>query len=336
MTKRRSATYVKTLVYMDEPQLILLKAYKTNILAIAIPPIDGQVASFFATSVHTKDFDAYMDGQVDLRYMFTYGSTNLYTFDLMTMQNNKVSMDLWDGPPPPEYLPARTFFSRSHTEDDEIDAANQAEPETLYVDGEWDMPEFGEFYSRYSDIYHFTITTHAFTREDVTQSRKQLIKKLFSDKPFKGGFSYVHLYSDLPQQVSAGERLRMDKIRYESPGYVNVNGDKDTFIETRALISNFLQNRKELKKAYSNLHRFLSRRSFLKLGGRSFDNDDPVSAYIRGEALALASLMHMPEVETLRRLVEENALVFAKLVLSFFRRLDEASRYFAQGRVSFS
>jgi hypothetical protein len=47
-------------------------------------------------------------------------------------------------------------------------------------------------------------------------------------------------------------------------------------------------------------------------------------------------MMKMPNLDSLRALVDDNALVFAKIVLSFYRRLDDTSRFFAQGRMNFT
>lgn len=332
---QRSATYVRTLVYMDEPHLLLLKSYKTNVIALAVacPP---EQAKFIATTVSTKDMEAYTDGHVDLRYLFTYPNQRItYTFDLMKMTNNKVMMSPFEGQIPEAYLPSPRFFSTSHTEEEE-DFAGPVHTQTLEVDGEWDMPDFGEFYSRYSDVYYFLSASHAFTDEGVDTEKKKAIKKAFVHTPFKGGFSYVHFYATLPAAIPRAERLRMDKIKYESPGYVNVNGDSDTFAETETIIRSFLTNRAELRKIYEQFHSFLSKGRYLQMSAEEFQGDDSAYAYINHMAASLAEKLSIPSLDTVRSLVENNPLAFAKIILSLYRRLDEASRFFAQGRINFT
>ena len=226
MAHRRSAIYVRTLVYMDEPHLLLLKSFKTNVIALAVasPP---EEAKFIATTVSGRDLEAYIDGHVDLRYLFTYPSQrSTYTFNLMKMVDNKVMMSPFEGKIPEQDLPSPRFFSTSHTEESE-DLAGPTHTQKLEVDGEWDMPDFGEFYSRYSDVYYFLSASHAFTDENVDTEKRRAIKKAFAQTPFKGGFSYVNFYATLPAAVPRSERLRMDRIKYESPGYVDVNGDSE-------------------------------------------------------------------------------------------------------------
>src|SRR6476661_1009027 len=97
MATKRAATYVTTLVYMDEPQLILLKAYKTSVVALAIPSKENE-ALFIATTASQKDWNDYVDGNVDLRFLFTYPTVRtIYKFDLLTMKDNRFLMLPWEG-----------------------------------------------------------------------------------------------------------------------------------------------------------------------------------------------------------------------------------------------
>ena len=335
MAHRRSAIYVRTLVYMDEPHLLLLKSFKTNVIALAVasPP---EEAKFIATTVSGRDLEAYIDGHVDLRYLFTYPSQrSTYTFNLMKMVDNKVMMSPFEGKIPEQDLPSPRFFSTSHTEESE-DLAGPTHTQKLEVDGEWDMPDFGEFYSRYSDVYYFLSASHAFTDENVDTEKRRAIKKAFAQTPFKGGFSYVNFYATLPAAVPRSERLRMDRIKYESPGYVDVNGDGEAFMETEAIIRSFLTNRAELRKIYEKFHSFLSKGRYLQMAAEDFQANDPANAYINHTSGVLAEKLNLPNLDSVKSLVENNSLAFAKIILSLYRRLDETSRFFAQGRVNFT
>lgn len=335
MAHKRPATYIATLVYVDEPILIQLKSYKTNVLASAIPS-PPERADFVATTVAGSDMAAYLEGHVDLRYLFTYPfNRSTYKFNLMEMDDNRITMIPFDGEIPEQYLPAPRFFSTSHTHDI-VESAPPSGKETLVVDGEWDMPDFGEFYSRYSDVYYLLSATHAFTDDNRTFESKKLIKQTFMNTPFKGGFSYVNFFNALPASVTRQERLRMDKIKYESPGYVDVHGDGETFSETKVLVQAFLENRATLHEQYERFHEYLSKNGYLKLAGSHYSPDDPTSKFIDEQATKLAEMLKIPNVDAIKSLVENNALVFAKITLSLYRRLKGAARFFAQGRMNFS
>jgi hypothetical protein len=208
--------------------------------------------------------------------------------------------------------------------------------EKLDVDGEWDMPDFGEFYSRYSDVYYFLSTTNTFTDESRPIEKRKKIKETFTTTPFRGGFSYVNFYSGLPVALSRQERLRMDKIKYESPGYVDVHGDGDTFSETEALVRSFLDNRVQLREMYNRLHEYLSKNNYLVMAGQNFLPNDPAATFIDHHATQIAEVLGLPNIDTVKSLVENNSLVFAKIILSLYRRIKETAQFFAQGRMNFT
>ncbi|MCA1454159.1 hypothetical protein I6F35_13165 [Bradyrhizobium sp. BRP22] len=311
-----------------------MKTFKTHVVALAIPSPPDE-AWFIATTVSSREMEAYRDGHVDLRYLFTYPIRSIYTFDLMKMVDNKVMMEPFEDHVPEQYLPSPRFFSSSHT-DDEEDTVGPTHIQSLVVDGEWDMPDFGQFYSLYSDVYYFLSAVHAFADESVEIEKKKTIKQTFVHTPFKGGFSYVHFYTALPAIVPRNERLRMDKIKYESPGYVDVSGDSETFAETESIILSFLNNRAPLRELYNTLHSFLSKKRYLVMAAEEFSENAPASEYINQAAATRAETRQIRNTETVRSLVKNNPLAFAKIVLSLYRRLDEASRFFAQGRVNFT
>ena len=101
---RRPATYVATLVYADEPQVIWLQSGSATLIAVAIPHENRRRSQFLATTTLPNDWSSYVEGNVDLRYLFTFPSRRLtYVFDLATMKNQKVFMDRREEAPPEEW-----------------------------------------------------------------------------------------------------------------------------------------------------------------------------------------------------------------------------------------
>lgn len=332
----RKATFAATLIYADEPQLILLKDGNMPIVAVAIPDDDLTKQMFIATTALRKDWQSYLDGNCDLRYLFTFPKTRrIYTLDLAGMKDNVVYMRPFDDVVPEEFLPEPRMFSEFHTEQLPVEPTASDE-EVLVVDGEWDMPEFGNFYQRYSDVYAFIAALKNWNSAQIAYEAKQRILQTFTTKPFQGGFSYVHFFQDLNEQLQRTQRLGLDKISYASPGTVEIRGEADLFDEMQALIPAYLEDREAITLQYSKLHKFLSEHRYLTMHGDRFPAGDGASDYIDREAKALADMMTEPDFDTIKKLAHGNSLVTAKIVLAFSRRLEEASSYFAQGRVSFS
>lgn len=333
--QRRSAIFDSVLVYLDEPQVITLVSRNTRIIAVAIPYGNPQSSMFLATTVTPQDWQKYLDGSVDLRYLFTFPKVRiLYHFDLNLLQNDKVMMTPWVGDLPDEYLPLPRFFSTNHTEEYAPDD-RAADKEKLLIDGEWELTDFGQFQQKFADIYGFIISTNNYADPTTPIAVKGRIKGAFQNRPFAGGFSYVHLFQDLNDNVPRSDQLNLDKIQYASPGHVEVFGRDDVFEEIHAIVPNFLEKRDDIHAGYHSLHRFLSERHLLKLSGAEFLPDDPNAKFVASQAKALAKEMLAPDYNTVWELTNENALVTAKVVLSFYRRLNDAAAYFAQGRISY-
>lgn len=333
--RRRSASYDATLVYVDEPQVITLLASKTRIVAIAIPDEDHDKSMFLATTVKEYDWKKYLSGTVDLRYLFTYPKVHsLYCFDLYEMSENKVMMTPFEGVIEERFLPLPRFFSTNHTSDYDGDE-RATDKEQLFIDGEWELQDFGQFQQKYADIYAFVIATDTWMSRDAEQAAKRRIKDAFMDRPFKGGFSYVHLFRDLNDNVPPGEQLNLSKIKYASPGTVEILGKEKAFENIHIIIPNFLERRNSIEEKYNRLMRYLSDNRYIQMDGDRYPKGDPTEGFMKESAQALANEMQAPDFDAVWDLTDENALVASKVVLSFYRRLRDAATYFAQGRIAF-
>nr|DAH62788.1 MAG TPA: hypothetical protein [Caudoviricetes sp.] len=334
--RRRSATFDAILVFFDEPHVITLKSRGVRVLAVAVPDEDDtNQAKFLAVTVTDRDWERYLDGVVDLRYVFTYPKVRLlYTFDLNDMKNNAVLMDPFEDDIPESYLPLPQFFSSSHTEVYGGDET-PADTEKLLIDGEWELTDFGQFQQKYSDVYTFVITTKNWGDETTPIKEKQRIESAFLGRPFAGGFSYVHLFKELGDSIPRYDKLNLNKINYASPGEIEVFGQDEVFHKIKELIPHFLSIRVEMDKDYAELKKFMTERGLSKLSGGEFGKDDPNAGYLRSEAKKLADKMGAPDFATVLKLSKDNSLVAAKVVLAFYRRLGDAAAYFAQGRVKY-
>ncbi|MDR3475224.1 MAG: hypothetical protein P4M09_26530 [Devosia sp.] len=332
---KRSATFVATLVYMDEPQLIHLISTTVPVVALAIPSNDASQALFGAVTSTRDDWERYLEGECDLRYLFTYPKALMpYWFDLNRIKNGRVTMTPYEAGFPEEFLPPARFFSSAHTEDFEL-LAQPVNSEKLLVDGEWQLQEFGRFYQRYSDLYAFSVAQKNYRSVNVADAVREKIREAFRGRPFQGGSSYLHLFNDLFAGLARNERIGLNQVEYASPGFVDVNGRADAFEEVNNSVASFLEHHIGLQEMYSKLHGYLSERGYLKMAGHQFADNDPSRDFIASSAREMADALPPIAFDTVLSLSNGNALVAAKVVLSYYRRLEEAASYFAQGRVAF-
>jgi hypothetical protein len=321
---------------LDEPQVIALESFNIRLIAVAISKNRKHRAPFLAVTVNKKDWIAYFDGKVDLLYLFTFPKQRvLYTFDLMGGIDNKFMMNRLEGDAPIEWLPSPRFFATSHTEEFE-QVEDVVGNETLYIDGAWGLQDFGKFHNCYSDVYYFTSSAEKFADENSPADERREIMEAFQDRPFKGGFSYVNLFDALADSASRVERLNIQEVQYHSPGHVTITGNDATFESAQRLISNYLDNRQEIDKLYAQFHGNLSKNKYLQMSAEDFEKGDAAGAAILRTAMALAHLMKLENIEAIKKLVDDNPLAFAKVILSIERRLYQTAKFFAQGRMNFS
>lgn len=338
VSKTRSAEFEATLLFVDEPQIVSLTAGKAKrqLIAVAIPSDDINVSNFLATTVSKRDWAKYLDSIVDLRYLFTVPTIRiLYNFDLGAIKNGKITLKRIDGQAPEDHLPPPRFFATNHSETYKFYEARASDPEQLLVDGEWELTDFGQFQQKFSDIYTFLISQKNWLSKDVPDESKRRILNAFRTRPYQGGFSYVHLFKDLGVNIPRSDQISLDKIRYASPGKVEIFGKDEIFSDLQVIIPNFVENRIELKEAYSYFYKYLSQNNFLKMRGDHYLAGDATEEFFFFQSEKLANMMQAPNIDVVRVLSNNNALVCAKIILAFYRRLEEASMYFSQGRVSY-
>ncbi|MDW4496361.1 hypothetical protein R5H30_00070 [Sulfitobacter sp. D35] len=332
--RRRKAVFEANLVIVDGPQLFCLKAGKSQVVALAVPD-EGRDFDHIAATVTPKNWERYIDGHVDLRYLFTYPfQRSLYVFSAKAMRDETVMLRPHENEFSNDLLPSPGFFSTDHTEE-YISLPRASGREKLFIDGQWQLNEFGKFYQKYSDIYFFTSAVRNYDDPNTDQVYKGKIKHAFSSKPFKGGTSYMHMFGELHDCVPRREQLELEGIEYNSPGDVRMKGTTEGFAELEELISNFYDDRIEIKKAYDALRGFLSKQGLLTQSASRFDNSSSESKEIKRQADALGGKLQVKRASEILDLCSSNNLVFAKVLLSLYRRIESASAFFSEGRISF-
>lgn len=333
--RRRKAIFKADLVVFDEPQLFCLTAGKSMIIVVAVPEQPNEKFDHIAASVTSKNWERYLGGFVDVRYLFTYPfNRSLYVFHSDDMKENTIMLRPHEQEFPDSLLPSHGIFSSSHTEDfgDYEEASGE---EQLFIDGEWELNEFGSFYQRYSDIYFFSAALKNVNRAGVDQAYKGRIKNAFAGKPFKGGSSYMHMFDELQDCLPRGEKLSLDGIEYNSPGDVRMNGLPEHFSEIEKLISNYTIHRAEIRETHKKLRAFLTQEKLLGMAAASFDTSSSNARFILNSAKDLGSKLSLTELDKVETLCGNNPLVFAKVILAIFRRIDAAASFFAEGRMAF-
>lgn len=333
--RRRSAKFLANLIIFDEPQLFVMKAGKSTVVCLAIGDSALEGFDYVSATVTERNWYRYLDGYVDLRYLFTYPfQRRLFKFASNDWQDDQVLMTPHDGGLPEEALPSKGLFSRAHTEPFKVDEKPNGH-EQLFIDGEWQLDEFGKFYQKYADIYSLTAVLGNADDASIAQVYKGRAASALSKKPYAGGSSYLHVFDELSSCIPRQQKLGLDGIVYNSPGDVRIWGDAAKLAKVEQLVSNFVINRSDLRDRHKELRDYLARNKFLSMSAASYGAENEHDSMISSLNQALALKLEFDEFETLKTLCGNNVLVTAKVTLALFRRLESAAAFFSEGRMAF-
>jgi hypothetical protein len=338
--KEKSAKYVSTLVYLDEPQVVLLDhGYDAKIVGVAIDR-EGYDYPFLGAEISFSQWERYNRQFVDLRYLFLLPRwKRWYFFDLGAQDDDDLipleratQADVKN----PKYLPNHGFWARAHTEDDPVFAvSSEVTIKTFDIDGTWDPPDISQFFGRINDLYSFFLGIGKFVSRHTTQEQKKALVDAFTDNTLHSGFNYVNFYGDLKGLVGFGERLAMPAIVKQSPGFVNVEGKADTLAQVSAALDIYDKTQDALKEQYNYLHNYLSRMKLLKKGGERLERGDAISKHIAEKNKEFAAALQV-DLGAINSLTGNNVLSAAKILLSHHRRLERYHLFFVEGRVKVS
>lgn len=340
MAKKRKyevAEFVQTLVYLDGPQLVLLKTAGASLL-LAVAVTDQRYGDpYFAAEVSHDQLVDFLDERFDLRYLFEKPAFKTWYIADLAGEDPEIPLAIAQ----PEddvrarLLPGRGIFARDLTE--EIDGATikPKQKERILVDGAWDLPDFSEFYGHYADFYNLHSSIDAFLDKQTSISRKKMIMDSFI-KPWEGGGSYSSFYRSIRDHQNREDRLLVGGITYNSPGHIDIKGNLEAFTQVREDVLEFGAHRVEITKEYKNLHKYLSQMKLLSLPSSKFDKNSDLAKEVQDRGLKFASSLNVSEYRHILAMAGGDQLIAAKVLLSAYRRLSKLNEFFLQGRASFS
>lgn len=332
-----TARFEQVLVYSDGPQVILLSGpAESKLVAVAIHK-EGMTNPFFAAQVSGDQFRDYIAERFDLRYLLVRPDFKRhFLFDLADLVDGSIGMTRHTlvESDDEDFLPDQGIFSRDHTESVSVQIAAPQVFETFGIDGKWDLPEFSKFYSQVTDLYALFNSVDVFLDQQASLDQKRRVQDAFV-KPFEGGGSYVSLYDSLASAHPRSNRLRVDGMMYNSPGFVRVSGRPKPLSEIREMLTHMESNYSDISDDYKSLYKFLSEHKFLRMPAARFSSSNPLAAEIKTRSQKLASSLDAVGYNDVLKMADGNNLVAAKVILSIYRRAVRLYEFFLEGRASY-
>ena len=332
----KRAEVIEELVEYDGPQLLLLKtSRKRYMLAMAIQR-EGMEEPFFGCEITDKVYDSYFDQTVDLHYAFQQAmGRNYYFFDLSKAEDDFVELEKAkaEDVDKPSYWPQVGFFARSHTTRfNRMTAAG--ETRTFKIDGRWGTNDFSHFHGKMADLYAlFGVLDRLGGEHDATE--RGFIRKTIQERFWQGGGSYVGFYDSLMvrNRLLKLSPLEVARIQYASPGEISLRGDHQVLSDINDIIEVFDEKWSELAGTYRTIRGTLRKEKLLKAKPTVRFSSTATRNFVRDATRKFAEDMRLERVDEIYDACDRNPLVFAKVVLSIFRRANELYTFHAEGRV---
>lgn len=336
LTKTKTVKLETVLFEFIEPIVLLYKSGRSYCIASALPSDAGFVEEYLLVTVLPKYLKRYFRQECDLRYLFvTAPARRFFKLPASKLPAKSVKVEEFTGAISEDMLPEPQFFASSHTHSySEFDRRYSA-LETLRIDGNWEMEDFGIFSSRYRDLYAFEESLNKLETPNTPEKQREKISNAFRGNTLTGGGSYVNLFRDLLNVLPRDERYDLKQVQYASPGKVVLQGKGEVFDTLEGRIRNFLENGQEIHDKYIALYTFMSESKLLDISNPTTRISEPVAKRIKTEASELFLALGMNLFDTVYVLNEGNVPNTAKVALAVYRRFRSASLYFAEGRITY-
>lgn len=88
----------------------------------------------------------------------------------------------------------------------------------LELDGKWELTDLADLTSVYTQLYSITYSLQPVESRRLNENLDDIYTKF----PWRGGYSAVNFYERLFYQIPPKERPKLESIRYNSPGHIDL------------------------------------------------------------------------------------------------------------------
>lgn len=199
------------------------------------------------------------------------------------------------------------------------------------MDSRWALEDLYEFPHTYSQTYSFI---YCFDSELDARDADR-INYALEGYLWRGGYSYVNIYTILANQVPREHKPEVAKIQYASPGFIDIILNPDVALQVAKSVSILLGTGVAGVEAYKRIYKAL-----LEMNKDKKKQQAEITTYSEAEARALTSMsdtlaknMGFNNVAELHQRTK-NPEVTLKLLMAHHRRLSTLGEFVREGKVS--
>lgn len=202
----------------------------------------------------------------------------------------------------------------------------------VLMDGRWELKDLSVISREFEQCYAFIYCFDA----EVSPLSEERIEIALRGYPWRGGYSYLNIYTVLEGQVRWRDRLRLRSIKYASPGWIELAINADVAIQLAKSISALSAAGAVAVKSYAaaakalrelNAHRKKKELEHLKLTAEQH------------KEMARLSNEHAKHLgfKSVAALIQHtgNPEIALRLLLAHHRRIDELIRLTVEEKAQF-
>jgi hypothetical protein len=198
------------------------------------------------------------------------------------------------------------------------------------MDGRWRLSDLDAFSHIYGQCYAFVYCLDT----DLEIRDRERVDEAFANYPWRGGYSYVNIYSVLQYQVPTKDRPHLKAISYNSPGWIDLWLHVDAAIEIAKAVTALSLSAAAAANAYRSINKALSQ--------AKVDREQAKTDLLRQKQVQIRMLTSM--ARSFARFLGFKSLdqlnkrtgdpeVSVKLLLAHYRRLKKLTDFAAKGKI---
>ncbi len=339
-------TYICDLLYLEGPVLSLLRDAQRNWLYLWCDTDGERMQRWLAFPVSRADLVAYLTKAAPLLSLL-YAADQRFVIDA-TFQ------DLFDDDGMPkgrthhrsvkdvsdafseilEYLPSdESFFDEELAPD--ISLAKEVSPSVFEVpiDGQWFFSDLDRFSKVYSQLYAFFYCTKPrFVNNLGGRVRRYLTA------PWTGGYSRVNLFEALKGLIPSLHDLQIKKIRYASPGEIEIEALESVGDSISNAVRLYLQAQDSIDAAERMVGQLLSSNK-LKRADLSASRDDQLPLtkenldFLLSKKKEIGSALGIEVELNLLNEYSPNIVVSMKVLVAMVARIRRLAAFQMEGQL---
>ncbi len=199
----------------------------------------------------------------------------------------------------------------------------------VLLDERWDLEDLYEFPHYYSQTYSLI---YCFDSELDPRSNERIDFAL-NNYPWKGGYSYVNIYTVLRNQIPKEHRPQISSIQYASPGWLDLLLNPDVALQVAKSVGILLGTAYAAAKTCKKIHKIMA-----SINKERKKNDIKIASLTQTEAATMMKLsddlakhLGFGSVEKLHERTK-NPEISLKILMAHYRRLDALSDFVKSGK----